>query len=469
MFVPVLLVILAVCGVAIDLGHIYNRKVELNGLAKAAALAAAGRLDGTAAGVQQALDQAAATVGRFQVNYSERLTWSDAAIRFGRSPAYGDGWVGAAAARGAPANLFYVEIDTSMLDGDAAGGDTFMLRIVSESLSTFKLRERAVAGRASLNITPLAICAMSSLPGSARNNPGPPATVELVEFGFRRGVSYDLMQLNPNGTSGETFVVDPVALPGGPFASSSTSAKNVAPFVCAGKIWSPRLTGGEIHVTRPFPLDLLFTQLNSRFDLYSGSSCDPNGAPPDYNIKQYRHDALSWMGASDGQGAAKLEGIGKLRTIADADTPPTGTQATAYGPLWSFAKAAKHSAYAEGVPEPKSGYSSFGTTDWASLYKPNPATSGYPNGANATPYKATTGANYLAPNALRVKLAQEGRRVLNIPLLTCPVPAGTDVKASVAGIGRFFMTVQATEDRLFAEFAGVVSENTLGGPVELYP
>jgi len=31
------------------------------------------------------------------------------------------------------------------------------------------------------------------------------------------------------------------------------------------------------------------------------------------------------------------------------------------------------------------------------------------------------------------------------------------------------MTVQATEDRLFAEFAGVVSENTLGGPVELYP
>lgn len=469
MFIPVLLVILSVCGIAIDLSYMYNRKVELHGLARATALAAAGRLDGSATGVQQALDQAAATVARFQVNYSGRLAWSDAAVRFGRSPKPEDGWVDASSARGNPANLFYVEIDTSLLDGDADSGRTFMMGIFSESLSSFDMRERAVAGRAALNVTPLAICAMSSSAGRVRNNPGPPITEELVEFGFRRGVSYDLMQLNPGGASGETFVVDPVALPGGSYVASNTSVANVAPFVCAGKIWSPSVAGGDIHVTRPFPLASLYVHLNSRFDMYGGNACDPNGAPPDFNIKQFRHTALAWMSSSDEQAAVKLESDGKLRTVADPDTPPEGTLAGMYGPLWSYARAAKFSAYSEGVAEPKNGYGTFIPNDWRSLYKPHPTVSTYPNGSNATPYKATSGTNYASPSAQRIKFAQENRRVLNIPLLTCPVPAGTDAQARVAGIGRFFMTVPATQDKLFAEFAGIVSETTLGGPVELYP
>jgi hypothetical protein len=58
------------------------------------------------------------------------------------------------------------------------------------------------------------------------------------------------------------------------------------------------------------------------------------------------------------------------------------------------------------------------------------------------------------------------RRVLNIPLLACPVGGGT---ATVLAVGKFFMTVPATATSLYAEFAGTVSPGTLGTDVELYP
>ena len=59
------------------------------------------------------------------------------------------------------------------------------------------------------------------------------------------------------------------------------------------------------------------------------------------------------------------------------------------------------------------------------------------------------------------------RRVLNIALLACPVPAGSDVLAVVRGIGRFYMTAPASNGMLSAEFDGLVDEGTLVGPAEL--
>jgi hypothetical protein len=57
------------------------------------------------------------------------------------------------------------------------------------------------------------------------------------------------------------------------------------------------------------------------------------------------------------------------------------------------------------------------------------------------------------------------RRVLNVALLACPVTAN---KATVKGIGRFFMTVRADSTHLYAEFAGLVEEQTLRTRVKLY-
>jgi hypothetical protein len=57
---------------------------------------------------------------------------------------------------------------------------------------------------------------------------------------------------------------------------------------------------------------------------------------------------------------------------------------------------------------------------------------------------------------------------LNVPLLSCPVAGGSNVSATVLAIGKFFMTVPATSTTIHAEFAGVVPEQSLGGPVELF-
>ncbi|QNA88972.1 pilus assembly protein TadE [Massilia sp. Dwa41.01b] len=462
-----LVVMLGMCAVAIDLGQMYNRKAELHGMAKAVALAAAGQLDGTAAGVTNAMAKAAAIANTYRHTYGRSYTWSNSAIRFSKSPALASDWTSAEGAKAQPAGVYYVEVDTTRLEDGSGSGTTFMAGVISPALASFTIADRAIAGRANLKLTPLAICAMSPAAGALRTNPGPPAVAELVEFGFRRGVSYDLMALNPNGTAGETFVVDPFTLPGKPYSSANTTVSKVGPSVCAGKIWAPGVMGAPIHVSRPFPLASLFNHLNSRFDDYTTGNCNANGAPPDYNVKSFARATVAWMGHTGEQTAKPYTDAGRAETVADPLTAPSGTTADNYGVLWSYAKAARYDAYAPGAREPKEGYATFGTGDWASLYKPKPGVSSYPGGS-ATPYQATGGSNYSAPSSAHLAISQTGRRVLNIPLLACPVPAGTDVTATVLGIGRFFMTVPATNTKISAEFAGVVPESALVGKVELF-
>lgn len=469
MLAGTLLLMLGVCAISLDLGTIYNRKAELHGMAKAVALAAAGQLDGTAAGVNAALQRAAATAEGYRYGYRYNFTWTDAAIRFSTSPARSGNWIDAGSARNLPAGLFYAEVDTSMLDDGSGSGNSWLMSALYSSSPEFAISDRAVAGRANLRITPFAVCAMSTAAGEPRPKTGPAAAQELVEFGFRRGVSYDLMQLNPSGTTPENFIVDPIAAPGQQYAASNTSISNVGPFVCSGKVWTPSVMGANIHVTRPFPIAALFPHLNSRFDEYEGNACDPHGAPPDYNIKPFAYSTVKWMAKPTAQSAASLSENGKLGTIADPHPAAASTKADMYGVLWSYAKAVKYSAYKPTGVEPATGWTTFPTTEWDNLYPPMADPTSYPGGASSTPYTATTGDNYAAPSAANVLIAETGRRVLNVPLLACPVPSGTDVQATVRGIGRFFMGVPATSTSLHAEFAGVVPESALIGQVELYP
>lgn len=472
MFAGILVLMLAICGLALDMGQIYNRKVELDAMAKAAALAAARELNGTAAGITAALQRAKETAERFKYQYSRSIVWTDAAISFSASPLPGANWVAAETARTTPTKLFYVKVNTSALDSATATVNANFLPILSNSLATFNLSDRAVAGRTAINMVPLAVCAMSPDQGISRTNPGPPATVELVEYGFRRGVSYDLMQLNPNGTTAENFLIDPISAPGTPGLSSNMSISVVGPFVCTGTMWMPSVTGGTIRVSRPFPIGSLYRQLNSRFDQYEGGLCNPHGAPPDFNIKQFSYsvpNGISWMNpAPTSQSASPYSDDGKLRTIADLPTAPHGTTPRMYGPLWSYAKAVRFSSYVEGAPEPQGGYTPFTTADWHSLYKPSPSAPSYPNSFQGTPYAAISGVNYQRPSAENLPFAKPHRRVLNVALLSCPVSSGASTTASVLAVAKFFMTVPATPTSIDAEFAGVVPEESLRGQVELY-
>jgi len=456
-------VILGVCGMAIDLGLMYNRRVEMQNLADAAALAAAGELDGTAAGVTRAMASAATVANTFKYRYTQSVTWSDAALKFGSDPAARAGdWVTGDMARSAPQARLFARVDTLALDRSIGLVKTIFMNVVAAGQEAV-LQGYATAGRMGVKVAPLAICALAPARAAARTTD---AGQELVEFGFRRGIGYDLMQLNPHGTTPANFVVNPFAPPGMPGTSGATSPVIVGPYICTGTMSMTRVTGGNLTVGRPFPLASLVNQLNSRFDDYSTKSCSRFSAPPDANVKAFQYTAIPWMSTPPlGQSAASFDADGALRTVADISPAPGGNTAAMYGPLWINAKAVPFSAYVAGVPEPGGGYATFASTAWANLYKPGqPAASGYPV---TTPYLASSGANFTAPST--TIRAQRNRRVLNVVLLACPVAAGTTVQAAPLGVARFFMTVPATSTTLHAEFAGVVDDAALATSTGLFP
>jgi Flp pilus assembly protein TadG len=445
----VLILMLAMFGMALDLSRSYNRKTELQNLADAAALAAAAALDGTSAGIDRAVTAAGQNAGYAYSYNTAPISWSSAALKFGTDANGGSGgWVDGATAKQNASKIFFARVDTSDLAPVFGQVDNYFMPVLSSALATTTVSAAAVAGRDSLNVLPLAICANSNTDASQL------ATGELVEFGFRRGVGYNLMNLNPGGRTPENFLVNPIALPGTVGTSMLGRMDIVGPFVCTGRMAIPTLGGGDVTVERGFPIGSLYTHLNSRFG--DVTSCQPATAPADPNVRSYDLTNATWMKyRPDGQSANVLTSPNPLLTVAER---PAGATQTAYGPLWSYAKAAKYSSYvANGGVEPAAGYSTFSTTDWSTLYNPGkPVAQSY----SSTPYQANGGGTTYQP--------YRNTRVLNIPLLRCPVAAGTSSTATVLGIAKFFMTVPATSSALYAEFAGMNTEAALGGNARLY-
>ena len=464
MFSVLLIPLIGICGLAIDLGMVYNRQTEMRNLATAVAASAAKKLNGTAAGISDAAAAAANTAAAYRYkNHSSSVTWSAAALQFGTSSDDVGPWMDAGAASGNAARVFYVKVESNKLDG---AGDVApaLMSVISSAFASVKVQSSVIAGRASVEIFPLAICAMSTTPAAPRANSA--SAVELVEYGFRRGISYDLMDLNPAGSTPINFAVDPVASPGTAGSSGDMTASNLAPYVCTGTLDIPRVSADRITVASPFPLGGLYKQLNSRFDQYVGSSCAPDTSVPDFNIRAYNSsempNPLAWMTTPpNGQTAEAVTYNGKRVTIADLPAP-SGTAAQ-YGPLWSYAKAVPFSSYVAGSVEPASGYTTFTTASWPALYGGQTANV-YPSGA-ATPYKPGNGVNLAKPGSANGP-GLRNRRVLNIPLLDCTTLPSS--QADVLAIGRFFMTVPATASTLAAEFAGIVPVQRLDGAVEIF-
>lgn len=467
MSVPLLLLICVFCAFAIDLGVVYNRKAELHGIAKSVALAAARELNGTEAGLVSARTRAREAAERLIYHYGTQVSWSDAALRFSQTPNRSGNWVPSTDSGNAGV-LFYARVDTERLGDDMGSVYTNFMSVLSGVLQSVRISDTAIAGRTKVNVAPIAVCAMSDVAAAPRTNPGITAT-ELVEYGFRRGVSYDLMQLNPNDRVPVRYLVNPVVAPG-TATSASLDPSTIGPFACTGSMWVPRVTGGAIFVSslpETSPLGSIHMHLNSRFDNYPANGCSANGAPPDYNIKAYAHDATNgtpWMNPAIGTtSAASTQLRGRLETIADLPAPPSGTTAPSYGPLWAHAKAARYATVM-----PSGGYSTFSTSDWPNLYMSGLSASGYPTGST-TPYSATSGSNYQAASPGNREISVEERRVLNVPLLACPIDTGQNIQATVLGIGKFFMMMPATSNSLIAEFGGAVSPQSLTGQVELFP
>lgn len=464
MVVLTLLVIMGFYGLVLDLGRVYNRRLEFDTVARAAALAAAQQLNGTPAGIDNAVTEARLVVEGMTYDANQkRVVWRDDLLAFGTAP---DGdWLGASAARAGPAGMWFVQADTARLGAPQNSLGLLVMQWLLPALTAVPVTATAVAGRTGVDADPLAVCAMSDVPAVGRANPGPPANVELVEYGFRRGVGYDLMQLNPNGVEPVNFIVNPFALHGHAGVPAGTAAAAVGPYVCAGQLAIPQLHGGRITVDRPFPLASLFRQLNSRLNDYEERWCTAATAPPDRNIKPYEYASAPWMTlAPDQQGALATSAGGKRWTIADPLPAPATNTARQYGMLWAYARPVPFSGYISGVEEPAAGYTPFAAGDWAALYAPGaPTPRNYPSGTT-TPYVSTSSTYTLAPAYNQRGIAN--RRVLRVPLLACPVAAGGT--ANVLGIAKFLLTAPATATSVYAEFGGMAPEHTLGGNVELY-
>lgn len=435
---------IGVCGLALELSMAFQRQSQLQQVADAVALSAAQQLDGTASGVTTAFVNAgAAVVGRY-VRGVGRVSLNASVLSFAASPA--GPWLDFSAAQAAPSGLRYARADM------AGQGEAFTVlpvafgRFLGGSDATV-VGARAVAGPNGLRVLPLAVCAPSGTPTATRYNGV--NLDERIDYGFRFGVAYNLLALNPaaGASSGEYFLIDPASPPGSVAVAASTDDSQVAPFMCVGKLAYPSLAGA-LHLRRVASFGL-WQQINSRFGIYSGSAaCDPYTAPPDSNVREYRGTLANWISSYPAQAAAAAStpAAGKpLMSIADGAYPLPPVAPAQYGTLWAYG------------PAKRSSGSVFLFSHWNSLYPSTPAFSGTGTSWPASGPYNNTGFK-TAPGGYP---GRKDRRLLYVPLLACPVPAGTYADGTVLAVARFFLTAQASATELPGEFAGILSAREL--------
>lgn len=447
---------------AIDLGRTYVVRTELQNAADAAALAGAKQLNQTAAGVccgsGSAVSHAIAMAAQNNFKFSTPVTITSADISVGSCP--DDGCM--------------VPASSITINAEAAGRTFLRVHIPSGPLATFfavvpttaagtgtpstSTYGRAVAGRFVNDVTPIGVCAIKDAAGVSRpKGEALPGTNELAQFGFRRGVSYNVFKLGPLGGPSDTYLLDPVDVYPNACNPANSSANITAPFICGGASAVLTSTPGTVYGNTGISAGKIEAALNSRFNNYGGPSvCIPAQAPPDINIRKYGctggscvSPAADWMAPTD-------------QTITPTGIPtvalpiPAGiTSKDKYGVLWSYSRAVSADT---SVTPPKPG-TPFAATDWATLY---PAPGGAPV-ANASFPAAVS--PYLDPAHSTAPVGNPGalnRRVLNLAIADCPAVTGSGScqVIPILGIGRFFMQVPADfsggTKKLEVEFAGLI-------------
>ena len=105
-------VLFAMGGVVLDLGHLYIAKAELQNAADAAALSGAKELNETSSGIDAAVAKAQAISAKNKYNFSTDVTLALANIEFGRTP---DGpWSSVSDAYASPQGKTFIKVDTGL-------------------------------------------------------------------------------------------------------------------------------------------------------------------------------------------------------------------------------------------------------------------------------------------------------------------------------------------------------------------
>jgi Flp pilus assembly protein TadG len=440
MFGIVAFILFGFMAVVIDLGRTYVVRTELQNAADASALAGARQLDQTAAGVTRGVAHAIAMAAQNNVQFSRPVAITIANISVGSCP--DDGCMVPAATVGtnaAASGMTFMRVNI-----DSGGLATFFARIPfiagGEGTDTMTTFGRAVAGRFVNNITPIAVCGMNTDRGRVL------PTGELSQFGFRRGVSYNIFELGPVGSPANPYLLNPVDTYPNGCTPSNSSSNFVAPFICTGT--SAVLASNAERVYGNTGMEArIAASLNSRFNDYGPPSvCIPEQAPPDSNVREFRYQAspasrsATWMSPTQSRQTYNQPWLATAPTAAN------------HGVLWSYSRAVRGVGTSPNAT-PGAPYS---TSDWGTLYNGVTANASFP--ASGSPYESA--GFTLTPTG---RAGQADRRVLSLVIANCTavVGSGNCTQIPVLGIGRFFMQIPADftggpNRGLWVEFAGLV-------------
>jgi len=492
-----MLVLIPVSGLVLDLGHLYIVKTELQNMADAAALAGGKDLDNSDTGLNKAVASGIAIALKNRYDFGSTLTLNAANFRFATTP---DGpWYTLAQSLGNATGRTFIEVDTRVngYTGTAQSINTWLMRVAGKtSTSTYS---RAVAGRFVNTVTPVGICAIDPTRRTANYDYGSGLT-EIVEYGFRRGMSYNVFELGSlGGASSDPYQINPVNSPPNACVSSNSSTNVVEPFICVGNSAVVPTGVGQVY-TNTGVSATLEKAFNSRFNDYSGGSkCDPATAPPDINVKEYIPGTGNAPAGWQDAGSTNLPSQQSVTTAGSPELPkyslpfetttniwpstpstrvPTQATYAEHGVLWSYTPAVQANgataitpAEANGTSATSKMYGSGATTNYI-----DPTT--YPTSVGAgftsqyaAPYNQASGATFLAPAG---RSGVENRRILNIVLIDCrtaPVGSASCGVMNVVGIGKFFMQKKAdlggSPKKLNVEFTGLV-EPVPSSEVKLY-
>jgi Flp pilus assembly protein TadG len=504
-----MLVLIPMAGLVLDLGHLYIAKAELQNLADASALAAAKDLDNSTAGVTKSAVTGKAIALKNKYDFSSTLTLKDANFEYAATP---DGpWYSKSDTETNPTGRTFVKVDTRM-SGVAQSFNTWLMRIAgTNTTSTYG---SAVAGRYVNTVTPIGICAIDPLHRTAQYSYSTGIT-EVVEYGFRRGMAYNVFSLGSlGGASSDPYQINPVDAPGVTSCKASNASANVtAPFMCTGNSAVLPTGVGQVYTNTGMTASL-DRALNSRFNDYGGGSkCDPVTAPPDLNVREYpcRGNSspcvknvagtvsvtppIDWMDTSSTtypnqqsvttSGSPMLpkyslpsEVTGNIWPTTASTRVPTPATFSELGTLWSYTPAYQGNGITPitAAQANAAGAQMYGTAPGsffdAAKY-PTSVGTGFSASAVAAPYNQTGNSDYFqAPTG---NAGQEDRRILNIVLIDCrTAPGGGGASCgtmNAVGIGKFFMLTKADfsggTPRLDVEFTGLV-EPVPTSEVKLY-
>lgn len=453
-----LVVLLAAGGLVLDLGHLYVLKSELQNGADSAALAGAKEIDMTAAGVGRAAAKALSFAEKNKFNFSSDLTLTNSNVEFGEGP---DGpWFSVGDAQASPSGKTFIRVDTG-----SKSVPTYLMGVAG--IPTIATSGVAVAGRFVVDITPIGLCAIDPDNRLGARALLPPSTEkELLEHGFRRGMTYDMLRMGPIGGASDPMLLNPVDSPPSACQPSHSSANFTAPFLCQGNS-AVANNATEVYANTGVSVGPVEKALNSRFNQYpGGSACVPATAPPDRNIRDYPFgDAAN--------GPAKymdpVQGAQSQPYDATSGFPLPSTGPTTVGVLWTYSRPLRVTgaagSYVAGTP--------FETSDWPALYDPGlVATAGqYPAGSDQSPHSQTSGAYFQAPS---VNAGASKRRLMNLAIVDCSAETSNAMSCKrlpIVAVGRFFLqrpvNLAGTGANMFVEFAGLI-EPVPNSEIKLY-